>query len=278
MAIVKILSRHSPSYRSLIAYILKEGKGDEREVYTNNLRGADIDAFVSQFMENEAFRRQTRSDQIYLFHEIVSFHAEEDGTAITKETVDNLVAKYMGLRGDTGVMLAAAHRDKDHVHIHFCVSALHYRTGKSFGLNRAQLNQLKTSFQEYHREKFPELTKSHPEHGKGTAYRTHAQWHTHRKQEIAGQVQEILNSSASQRAFLERLREAGLHHYERGGRPTGIEYEGQKFRFSRLLEGTAFEDLPVERSEEDTALAEIRAIREIRRDPEREREGYDRER
>ena len=31
MAIVKILSRHSPAYRSLVAYILKEGKADGRE-------------------------------------------------------------------------------------------------------------------------------------------------------------------------------------------------------------------------------------------------------
>jgi hypothetical protein len=277
MAIVKILARHSPSYRSLISYILKEGKADVREVYTNNLRGADIHAYVSQFMENEAFRRKTRSDQIYLFHEIVSFHAQEK-IGITKEAIGDLVAQYFKLRGDTGMMLAAAHRDKDHVHVHFCVSALNYRTGKSFGMNKSQLNELKVKFQEYHRKRYPELAKSLPEHGKGTAYRTHAQWHAHRRQEIAGQVQEILNSSTSQRAFLESLREEGLHHYERNGRPTGIEYEGQKFRFSRLLEGRAFEDLPVERSEEDTALAEIRAIREMRRDTERQRDGYERER
>lgn len=45
MAIVKILARHTPSYRSLIQYILNEAKLGEAEIYTHNLRGysAEID-------------------------------------------------------------------------------------------------------------------------------------------------------------------------------------------------------------------------------------------
>jgi hypothetical protein len=86
---------------------------------------------------------QSRSDQIHLFHEIVSFSADENKDAITDEMIDNLAGEYMRLRGNTGVMLGSVHRDKAHVHIHFCVSALHFRMGKSFGLDKAQLRELK---------------------------------------------------------------------------------------------------------------------------------------
>jgi len=52
-----------------------------------------------------------------------------------------------------------------------------------------------------------------------------------------------------------------------------------KFRFSRLLPEKQFEDLLVERSEEDRALAEIQAIREQQQGRDnRERDIEDRER
>jgi hypothetical protein len=61
MAIVKILSRHSPSYKSLIQYILRyiidEKKTHKEHIYTNNLRADTIPGFIKEFIENEAFRR-----------------------------------------------------------------------------------------------------------------------------------------------------------------------------------------------------------------------------
>lgn len=266
MAIVKILSRHSPSYALLIRYVLRyvanERKSNDNLIYTQNLRSDSVDGYVKEFIENEGFRRNVRTDQIHLFHEIVSFGAEENREAITPEVVDDLARQYMLLRGETGVMLGYPHWDKNHVHLHFCVSALQYRKGKSFGLNKAQLRELKLSFQEYHRQRYPELTRSFPSHGKGERYLHPSQWHKLKREEIVTEVRQCYALAASQQDFLARLRDADLHHYERDGRATGIEYGGQKFRFSRLLESRQFGDLPLDRSEEKRALAEIRSVRE----------------
>ena len=70
-----------------------------------------------------------------------------------------------------------------------------------------------------------------------------------------------------------------LHHYERNGKATGIEYDGQKFRFTQLLRDKQFADLPVKRSEEEQTLAAIRAVREQQqKHGDRDREGLDKER
>ena len=279
MAIVKILARHSPSYASLIKYILNEAKADKLQMFTNNLRSNSVDEYVQEFITNEAFRKQSRSDQIYLFHEIVSFSADENNTLLTPELLDDLAHEYMRLRGNTGVMLGAVHRDKGHVHIHFCVSALHFCTGKSFGLSKVQLLELKSSFQKYHQLHYPELSKSAPAHGRGGRYVGEKEWRAKQREQIIDRVQECFAKARSQSDFLALLREADLHHYERNGKPTGIEYEGVKFRFSRLLDGDGFDTLPLEQSEEQKALEAISALRASQQERERaERNGGDRER
>jgi len=262
MAIVKVLARHSPTYKSLINYILNEAKTDRTQVYTQNLRSNTLDGYVQEFVTNEAFRAKSRDDQIFIYHEIISLHRDERAEVITPKVIADLAQTYMRMRGEQGVILAVPHYDKNHLHIHCAVSALNYRTGTSFGLNKTQLRELKTKFQEYHRTKYPELTKSFPEHGKGGRHMPPARWHVLKRQEIAERVRACFEQATSQQDFLNRLLGVDLHYYERNGKATGIEYEGQKFRFSRLLEDRQFADLPVERSEEEQTLQAIRVLRE----------------
>ena len=261
MAIVKVLARHSPSYASLIKYILNESKTDKSEIYTQNLRSDDIERYMNEFIQNEAFRKRPRSDQIFLFHEIISFSRDENNTLITKEMIDDLVHEYMRLRGNTGVMLGSVHRDKEHVHIHFCVSALHYRTGKSFSLNKAQLHELKQSFQKYHQLHYPELSKSAPAHGKGERYMSDRERRAKMRESIKERVLQCFAEAESQNHFFELLQHANLPYYERSAKPAGVEVEGIKFRFSRILEPNSLELLPIEQSEEQKVLSEIAAIR-----------------
>jgi hypothetical protein len=262
MAIVKILARHSPSFASLIRYILNEEKSDKMQIFTNNLRSDDVPGYVQEFVENEAFRRQVRADQVYIYHEIISFNSLENRSLFTPDVLDDLVQEYMRLRGHTGVMIGAVHHDKEHIHVHFCVSALHFRTGKSFGLSKARLLELKLSFQEYHRKRYPDLDKSTVEHGKGMPYLRHGQWQANQRQLIAEKARQCFAQAKSQQQFLELLRAERLDYYERGGRPAGIDANGVKMGFSRLLDGMRLDALPAERSEEERALHEIRCIRE----------------
>lgn len=267
MAIVKVLSRRNPTYSSLVSYVLKYianyEKNDLNKIYTNNLRSNAVDGFVKEFAENEAARQIDRKDAIRLFHEIVSFSAEENIGLFTQEVIDDLAKEYMRLRGNKAVILGACHTDRKHFHLHFCVSALEYRTGKSFGLNKAQLRELKERYQAYHKTRYPELTKSFPMHGSGERQLTHGQWHAKRREEVIEKVRQLFAQSTTQNQFLDLLRDAGLHHYERNaGKPEGIEYEGARFRFSRLIGKGQLATLPIDRTEEEKALAEIRAVRE----------------
>ncbi|HVW97065.1 MAG TPA: relaxase/mobilization nuclease domain-containing protein [Mucilaginibacter sp.] len=277
MAILKILSRHNPSYKSLIEYILQDGKTAKPEIFTHNLRSDTVAGYTKEFIENESFRQHSRSDQVYLFHEILSFNASEDASKITSEVMQDITGEYIRLRGHEGVMLGAVHRDKEHVHVHMCVSALKFRTGTSFRLSKNELRELKVSLQAYHKQKYPEISKSFPNHGNGKAYVRNSQWHAVQREQrnllkghINDKVRSCFEKAASQKEFLELLSEENLHHYERGGKPYGIEYEDTKFRFSGLLEPEQLEALPVDVSEEEKALGEISSIREEREDKERE--------
>jgi hypothetical protein len=270
VAIIKILSRHSPSYSSLINYILNESKIDKSQVYTHNMRSNDIKGYIQDFIGNEAVRKQFRSDQVFMYHEIFSFNASENNAALTRDVIDNLIQEYIRLRGHAGVILAAPHFDKEHVHVHFCVSALQYRTGKSFGLSKAQLRELKVSFQQYHKLHFPEIEKSFPEHGKGSRYVSHAKWHREQREKIVDTIRRCFALATSQQHFLNLLREQDLHYYERNGKATGIEHDGLKFRFSRLLEEKQFESLAVDKTEEEKTLAEIQSIRNRQQDLDRD--------
>jgi len=107
---------------------------------------------------------------------------------------------------------------------------------------------------------------SMPEHGKGQRYVNHAQSHAKQREQIIDTVTACFVQAKTQQEFLALLRDQELHHYGRNGKATGIEYEGTKFRFSRLLPDKQFDSLPIERYEEDTVLAEIQAVRQHQRE------------
>lgn len=261
MAIVKVLSRHTPSYGSLLRYILNEAKVRKEEIFRQNLHDTDIPGLVGQFVENESFRRNPRNDQIFLYHEMVSFSAKEDASHISREVIGDLVREYIRLRGETGVLLGAVHRDREHVHVHFCVSAVHFRTGKAFGLAKEQLLDLKMQFQRYHLKQYPELSESAPAHEKGERYMGNEQWHARHRQEIAATAQKCFARAHSQQEFLSLLRDNGLHYYERNGRPIGVEIEGKKYTFKQLLPDRQFDSLKKDVKEEEQALSKIREAR-----------------
>jgi REP element-mobilizing transposase RayT len=276
--ILKVLTRHNPSYASLIDYITRDSKAPDGNpmVFTHNLRGEGKANWTQEFLENEASRKNTRSNQIYLYHEIISFSDKENTQAFTKEVITDLAEKYMSLRGNDGLMIGAVHTDKNHLHLHFCTSGTKYRTGLANRLSRTDLQDLKVKLQEYHREKYPELDKSICEHGKGNSYVTDREWQTRNKgqrtllkDKIRATVRECFANAQTQQEFLTCLQEAGLHHYERNGVPAGIAYDDAKIRFSRLdISKESIQELSAVRPEGEQALTAIRQIRQRNREQE----------
>lgn len=270
--ILKILTRKSPGFKSLIDYMLKEGKGEnggKPELMTHNMRGSQQKEWVREFYENEAYRQRQRSNQVYLYHEIISF-SNQDTAKISKEMLKDIAEKYISLRGDTGMYIASFHVEgKDHQHIHFCTSGLEYRTGVPLRLSRADLLNVKQELQRYQQERYPELSNSLPKHGRGVGNKSNPEWRAEQrngtsiKRDIAKRVQSLFEQSKSQNDFYAMLQDEGLYNYERGGKVTGICYGDTKYRFNSLgIDMERLQDLPIEMSETDTAFKEIQSIRE----------------
>ncbi len=270
--IIKLLSRHSPSYGGLIDYLLKEGKGgDDKtpEPLLHNFRGTNKNEWVKELCQNEAFRKNPRKGQIYFQHAILSFN-NLDSQNLTPEILKDLTQKFIELRGKDGMYLTAQHNDRDHLHIHCLISGLKFKTGKAFRLPKDKLKDLKVQLQNYQIEKYPELKNSLPNHGSGKEYLTPNEYgakiknsKSYKKSELALKINEILNTSSTQENFLEKLREQGYHHYERGGKIYGITLDDKNYRFNTLgVSLDKMNSLPNDLTQEEQALKEISELRQ----------------
>lgn len=270
--IVKFLSRHSPSYLGLIDYILKEGKGGEHkapEPYLHNFRGKSKTEWVKELCQNEAFRKHPRKDQVYFYHAMLSF-SNLDSEKITQDILKDITTKFIDLRGKEGMFLTAQHQDREHLHIHCLISALEFKTGKAFRMTKNQFQDLKIELQNYQLQKFPQLENSLPNHQSGKEYLTSKEFNAKNKNtkafqkaEITTKINDLLAISENQQQFLERLRENGLHHYERGGRAYGISLEDKNYRFSTLgIDLEKINSLPEDLTQEVTVLEEINQLRQ----------------
>ena len=248
-------------------------------VFTHNLKSKDVKKWQKELLQNEAFRRQQRTHQNYLYHTIISF-AKEDKTKISPETLKDIGKQYISLRGEQGMFVGNIHEDKDNLHIHLLESGLEFRTGKSFWQTKQAFQTLKQDLELYQRKKYPELTKSIVQHGKGKQYVTDREWHflknaerSSHKQKIKEKIKTCFEQSKSQQDFLDRLRSENIPHYERNGIPQGIIFEDMKFRFSRLdFSKDQFNELPKDMSQEERAMDEIRNIRESRTDKSKDKD------
>jgi hypothetical protein len=267
--IIKSLSRHSAGGISgLINYILDEKKAEENEKpkpYLHNFKGTTKSQWVKELYQNEAFRVRERKGQIYYYHFILSFSNLD--SKISGEIINDITEKFIAFRGKEGMYLAASHHDKEHTHIHCLVSALEYRTGKAFRMTKQEFKEFKIQLETYQREMYPELIHSHVNHSTGKEYMTAKESSakiknskSYIKAQLAAQVNELFSQSSNQQSFLENLASAGLHYYERGGRPYGITTEeGKNYRFKVL--GIKIGELEQDLTQEEIALCEIEQIR-----------------
>lgn len=269
--IVKILSRHSPTYAGLIRYILKEGKGGENkqpEPYLHNFRGHTEKEWVRELCINEAFRKRQRKGQVYFYHTILSFNGL-DSNKITKDMLQDITKKFIELRGKDAMYIAAQHRDREHTHIHLLVSGLSYRTGKAFRMTKGEMRELKISLQSYQQEKYG-LEHSLPNHGADREYLSQKEYGAKSKKstrylkaELSQKVNEILLQSNSLQDFISRLQENSLFHYERGNKAYGITVDDKNYRFSSLgVDIERIKTMEQDLSEEERALEEINNLRE----------------
>ncbi len=234
---------------------------------THNLKGNGIEEWDRQFCQNESYRLNHRKDSIMATHEIISF-SKADAKNISIEKMEDLSREYIRQRNPNGMYIAVPHFDKEHYHIHLCVSGIEYRTGKGMRLGKKELRILKQKLQQYQIEKYPELSKSVVKHGvrpKEPAlsdgeyqYKMRTGRATNREQ-LAAMLDSCYKSATSKDDFFSRLNERGLATYIRGGKTYGVVHENKKYRFKGLgFTDKSIEDLDraIKRSEELNKLRE----------------------
>jgi hypothetical protein len=244
--IVKIKTSKSAGFGKLLTYMMnkKERLFDTQErsfVISHHLRGNTIKQWEKQLTENESHRLRKRKDTIKLYHEILSWH-KDDAKNLTLPMLEDMAREYIKQRNPNGIYIAVPHFDKDHYHIHICVSGVEYKTGKSLRLSKAALGKLKNGIQKYQIEKYPELTNSVVEHGKRrkqvkTDKEYKFNWREGRetdKEKLQKLLGYISEKAKSQDEFYNLLKDEKLEVYNRNGKPAGVIFNGRKFRFSRL--------------------------------------------
>jgi hypothetical protein len=207
-----------------------------------------------------------------LYHEIISFSKEESNHKLTTQVLRKLAGEYIRLRGRELLMLGAVHRDKGHIHMHFAISGLKYRTGQSARMSKGELLKLKQDFQKYHNQELG-ITKSNPEHGKGILYLKDKERYgiikdsrIKKREELKGIIQFCLNKARSKREFFDMLLDKNLPYYERNGVATGIVVDESKYRFSSLeIDNEKYHCLKDVDTDIEKAMSELERIRITRK-------------
>jgi hypothetical protein len=234
-------------------------------IITHNIKGRNIKEWEQQFNENETYRKQKRKDNVFVFHDLLSWH-KDDAKNITLEKMQDMAREYIKLRNPNGMYIAVPHFDKEHYHLHICCSGVEYRTGKSLRLPKNKLVKVKQAIQNYQIEKYPELSHSIVQHGKGDKnIQSEKEYQYKRrtgkesnKNQLLGILQTSYKSALSKKQFFESLNLLDVSTYSRNGKVAGVVYKGRKFRLKRL--GFAEERL----NELDKSISRGRELSETR--------------
>lgn len=271
--IIKSKSRRRATWRQLLNY-MDDGTDERSLVLTHNVRGGSVEAWIGEFLEAEEARLTRRTDSVVLYHEVMSFH-DEDTHAITQEKLEDLTLQYVNLRAEKGLVVAMSHHDRDHVHVHFCISGVEHSTGKSMRMSQSQFTAVKRSMQAYQQQRYPEIAKSIADHGrKARQVRSEPEYlmkqrtgQPSKREELAEQLRALFNKSGSLERFGQALKEQGMELYLRNGRPQGVLADRVKYRLRSI--GISKEDV-ARAGSAPARLDQLQRIRERGRGQERD--------
>jgi hypothetical protein len=243
--IIKSMTRKTPTWGQLLDYMVK---GSERYrdpdgmsfILKHNIWGHSIKEWTKSFEETEKRRVNTRTNNVKVFHEILSW-SNKDTSKLTLEKMKDMATAYIKVRNENASFIAVPHRDKDHFHIHFCISAVEAKTGKSIRVSREEFKNIKEKIQQYQVQRYPELSNSvvnHSKESKRSIKESEFQLKKRggqltEKGKVKQQLDSIFKSAISKEDFYSKVKEQGLNIYERSGKIAGIEGE-RNMRFSTL--------------------------------------------
>lgn len=155
--IPKSLSRKTPSFNQLIAYMHSD-KADERfELYQHCFARGKA-ALAREFFENSELLGKRKNGN-YLYHEILSITIEEGvDRRHAKACLRELALRYVGERCPGNMVYGCLHDDhRDHIHYHLMISANERGDSRRLRLSKGRFDEIKRDLEIHTLEQYPEL-------------------------------------------------------------------------------------------------------------------------
>lgn len=155
--IPKSLSRKTPSFDQLIAYMHSD-KADERfEIFQHCFARGEA-ALAREFFANSELLGKRKNGN-YLYHEILSITIEEGvDRSHAKACLRELALRYVGERCPGNMVYGCLHDDhRDHIHYHLMISANERGESRRLRLSKGRFDEIKRELETHTLEKYPEL-------------------------------------------------------------------------------------------------------------------------
>jgi hypothetical protein len=244
--IIKSLSRKSPTFGQLAAYMSSE-KSDERfDLYRNCFSRSHAD-IATEFFENSSGLAKRKNGN-YLYHEIISISVE-DGTATPrhKECLQEIVDSYVDARCPNNMVYGCLHEDhSNNLHYHLMISANERGERGRTRLSRAHFDTIKRKLEEHVLAHYPELkqkeligaNKQGEKMSRKAGEVQRRLGELPKRDEVKLTIAEAMNQTSSMNNFHFFLEERGYRFYVRG-KNYGVEVahedgSSKKYRFSTL--------------------------------------------
>jgi len=133
-------------------------------IFKHNVRGDDMQGWISQFQKVEEGRLRKRKDQPVIHHTIISF-SNKDKEQITDDKIRIILKEYVRLRGENNLYIGTIHKDREHIHAHIAMSSTNI-LGLSSSVRKKEFEAVKVNLQQFQLRKFPEMVFSAPDHGR----------------------------------------------------------------------------------------------------------------
>jgi len=243
--ILKSMSRQAPSYGNLLTYMTRDkaelkDKQGKPLLIKHNITGRTLKDLDQAFLENEKNRANNRKGSVKVFHDILSWHYS-DRQNIDASKIEAIAREYIRLRNDKGMYVGSIHQDKEHTHLHFCISGTETFTGRGMRVSKQRFQEIKEQLQAFEKERFPELIHSVVDFEKKSKYRkTEPEHQLEKRGKVSVKettktlLEKIYKDSVSKEDFFSKLIENGLTMYERGGKVAGINSGERHMRFTTL--------------------------------------------
>lgn len=160
--ILKTYSRRQPKFRQLIHYITE----DRQREHTNdlffqlchNVSARSIEHTISDFYANDQYRKPRKNGNA-CYHSILSF-APADAQKLTKPILWNIAQAFIRFRDPKALYFIQPHQDKNHIHLHCCISGNQFQSHKATRLSRPQFYQLRVALEQHQQRHYPQLDQS----------------------------------------------------------------------------------------------------------------------